>query len=60
MRTTFMHVPDCFSSGLPHETVAKIIAEAYAKKNRPEISFVVVEAKKSAAENRRACLLPNM
>jgi hypothetical protein len=55
-----MHVPDCFSSGLPHETVAKIIAEAYAKKNRPEISFVVVEAKKSAAENRRACLLPNM
>ena len=49
----------CFSiSGLPHDGVARLIAECFAKRNRPHLTLVVQDQIRTPAEMRRSCMLP--
>ena len=46
-------------SGMPHEAAAKFIAERYAKRdNRSELTMVVTSHRSTAAERRKACMMP--
>lgn len=43
--------------GLPHQAVARLIAESFAKRDRQDIEFLVVEAKKSNLEPKPTALI---
>lgn len=47
---------DC-SLGLHHQEVARLIAESFARRDRNEIEFLVVEAKKSNLEPKPTALI---
>lgn len=44
-------------SGLHHQEVARLIAESFARRDRNEIEFLVVEAKKSNLEPKPTALI---
>ena len=44
--------------GLPHETVAKLIAECFAKRDRNTLTMVVMDQKLTPAEMRRSFMQP--
>nr|XP_049708180.1 whirlin isoform X4 [Helicoverpa armigera] len=43
--------------GLQHQDVARLIAESFAQRDKPEIEFLVVEAKKSNLEPKPTALI---
>lgn len=43
--------------GLQHQDVARLIAESFARRDREEIEFLVVEAKKSNMEPKPTSLI---
>lgn len=43
--------------GLQHQDVARLIAESFARRDREEIEFLVVEAKKSNMEPKPTALI---
>lgn len=43
--------------GLQHQEVARLIAESFARRDRQEIEFLVVEAKKSNLEPKPTALI---
>ncbi|XP_050670402.1 whirlin [Leptidea sinapis] len=43
--------------GLQHQEVARLIAESFAQRDKPEIEFLVVEAKKSNLEPKPTALI---
>lgn len=43
--------------GMPHQNIAKLIAESYTKSDRHFISFLVTEAKKSNLEPKPTALI---
>ncbi|XP_050526891.1 uncharacterized protein LOC126897386 [Daktulosphaira vitifoliae] len=43
--------------GMPHQEVARLIAESFAQTNKPEIEFLVIEAKKSNLEPKPTALI---
>jgi hypothetical protein len=45
------------STGLHHQEVARLIAESFARRDRNEIEFLVVEAKKSNLEPKPTALI---
>ena len=45
-------------SGLPHETVAKLIAECFAKRDRNTLTMIVMDQKLTPAELRRSFMQP--
>lgn len=45
-------------TGLPHENVARIIAECFAKRDRQVLTLVVKDQKLTPAEMRRSFMLP--
>lgn len=44
-------------AGLHHQEVARLIAESFARRDRNEIEFLVVEAKKSNLEPKPTALI---
>jgi len=48
---------DSLFSGMHHQEVARLIAESFAARGRPEIEFLVVEAKKSNLEAKPTALI---
>lgn len=49
----------CFLfAGLPHESVAKLIAECFAKRDRNMLTLVVMDQKLTPAEMRRSFMQP--
>jgi hypothetical protein len=44
-------------SGLQHQDVARLIAESFARRERHDIEFLVVEAKKSNLEPKPTALI---
>lgn len=44
-------------SGMPHQEVARLIAESFAQTDKSEIEFLVVEAKKSNLEPKPTALI---
>ena len=45
-------------TGMPHETMARLLSERYASKERKVLTLVVKEQKLTPAEMRRSCMLP--
>lgn len=45
------------TTGLHHQEVARLIAESFARRDRNEIEFLVVEAKKSNLEPKPTALI---
>lgn len=43
--------------GMPHQEVARLIAESFAQTDKTEIEFLVVEAKKSNLEPKPTALI---
>lgn len=43
--------------GLQHQDVARLIAESFARRDREEIEFLVIEAKKSNMEPKPTALI---
>lgn len=43
--------------GMPHQEVARLIAESFAQTDKSEIEFLVVEAKKSNLEPKPTALI---
>lgn len=58
-----MNLPQYFtnnlsvSTGMQHQEVARLIAESFARRERHEIEFLVVEAKKSNLEPKPTALI---
>ena len=46
------------NAGLSHEGAARLIAERYALRDRPDLVLVVMDHKPTPAERRRAPMLP--
>ena len=46
-------------SGLPHDMAAKVIAEQFARKDKPDMVLVVMDQKLTAAEMRRTRMSGN-
>ena len=44
--------------GLPHETAAKLIAECFARKDKPSLTLVIMDQKLTPAEMRRSFMQP--
>ena len=44
--------------GLPHETAAKLIAECFARKDKPRLTLVIMDQKITPAEMRRSFMQP--
>ena len=47
-----------FFTGLPHEAVAKLIAERFAKRDKNTLTLVVMDQKLTPAEMRRSFMQP--
>ena len=45
-------------TGLPHEAVAKLIAERFAKRDKNTLTLVVMDQKLTPAEMRRSFMQP--
>lgn len=44
-------------AGMHHQDVARMIAESFARRDRSEIEFLVIEAKKSNLEPKPTALI---
>ena len=48
-----IHIVNCYFAGLPHEAVAKFMAERFAKRDCAEMTLVVMDYKMKPGEKRR-------
>ena len=53
-----LHSTKLFLTGLPHEAVAKLIAERFAKRDKNTLTLVVMDQKLTPAEMRRSFMQP--